>query len=80
MFKVLQKLKWIKTDLKSLNNVELSSVEATNIKCHQDFLLAQNEFHADPTNSELATVEKLVSGKYKEAKANCMSFFSKSNC
>ncbi|XP_056687460.1 uncharacterized protein [Spinacia oleracea] len=74
MFKVVQKLKWIKADLKALNKARFSSVEATSI--HQEFLQAQNNLHGDPTNSELATVKKLVGEKYKEAHANYLSFLN----
>lgn len=41
MFRVIKKLKWIKNDLKALNKAGFSIVEATSLKCHQEFLQAQ---------------------------------------
>ncbi|XP_056695032.1 uncharacterized protein [Spinacia oleracea] len=76
MYKVLQKLKWIKNDLKVLNKAGFSSVEATSIKYHQEFIQAQNALHSDPTNNDLATNEKLAGEKYKKAQANYLSYLS----
>ncbi|XP_021840005.2 uncharacterized protein [Spinacia oleracea] len=74
MFRVVRRLKWIKADLKLLNKNGFSSVEADNIKTHNDLVLAQNALHGAPMDSVLASVEKAANEAYRTAHHNYLSF------
>ncbi|XP_056688085.1 uncharacterized protein [Spinacia oleracea] len=74
MFRVLQRLKWIKAEFKLLNKTCFHSVEATDIKTHSDLLMAQNALHATPGDSHLATVEKEANEAYQRAHQNYLSY------
>ncbi|XP_021852960.2 uncharacterized protein [Spinacia oleracea] len=74
MFRVLQRLKWIKVELKILNKSGFDVVEATDINTHAELLVAQNALHAALGDSQLATEEKEANAAYQQAHQNYLSF------
>ncbi|XP_021848076.2 uncharacterized protein [Spinacia oleracea] len=74
MYRVLQKMKWIKADLRALNKESFSSVEADKHSCYSAFLEAQKQMHADPCNSSLASAERAAGQSYKLANERFISF------
>lgn len=74
MFRVIQKLKCIKNDLKKLNKPGFSNVEDDCFKSKELLLLAQNQLHTDPTNIDLAYAERLCVEQYRTAQDNYASF------
>ncbi|XP_021844809.2 uncharacterized protein [Spinacia oleracea] len=74
MFRLTQKLKWLKTDLKALNKQSFNDVEADDLKMHGLLLEAQSKMHADPRNTSLATLEKEAAAAYLKAHTAYTSF------
>lgn len=65
MYRVIQRLKWLKSDLKELNKQGYNEVEVTQLRKHQLLLEVQDRLHANP-------------GDYKIAHANYISFLQQS--
>ncbi|XP_056685914.1 uncharacterized protein [Spinacia oleracea] len=78
MFRVIQRLKWLKTDLKELNKQGYSEMEVTQHQKHQQLLEVQGRLHASPGDPLLATEKKKVVAAYKTAYANYISFLQQS--
>ncbi|XP_021853432.1 uncharacterized protein [Spinacia oleracea] len=74
MFRIIQKLKWIKQDLRVLNKSGYSNIEATKIQLQHQLADIQNKLHTDPTDALLATEEKAIDAAYRTAKENHLSF------
>ncbi|XP_056694959.1 uncharacterized protein [Spinacia oleracea] len=74
MFRIFQKLRWIKADLKLLNKSGFSEVEADYFKARELLTIAQSHLHADPTNNTLATNEKACADNYRKTQAVFASF------
>ncbi|XP_056691341.1 uncharacterized protein [Spinacia oleracea] len=74
MYRVMQKLKWIKMDLKVLNQEGYNNVEAEQIKRHKALLEVQNLLHSTPGDQGLASREKVASDEYRRARENYLSF------
>ncbi|MDV3201061.1 MAG: hypothetical protein Q8877_02530, partial [Sweet potato little leaf phytoplasma] len=66
-FKVFQKLKWLKHDLKLLNKKKFSNIQVTTTKAHSDLMLAQRYLHTDPMKKDLSRKEREASLIYNEA-------------
>ncbi|XP_056691895.1 uncharacterized protein [Spinacia oleracea] len=74
MFRFIQRLKWLKIDLKNLNKEGFNSVEAEDLRLFHAFTDAQNKRHSNPRNVDLATAEKQASVAYKNAHAAYLSY------
>ncbi|XP_056685740.1 uncharacterized protein [Spinacia oleracea] len=74
MFRVTQKLKWIKSELKILNHQGYSDVETVKITKQKKLAEIQDKLHQDPYNATLAAEEKAIAEAYREAKDNLNSF------
>ncbi|XP_056690224.1 uncharacterized protein [Spinacia oleracea] len=74
MFRVIQRLKWIKFDLKNLNKEGFNSVEAEDLRLFHAFTEAQTKLHSNPHDSDLATEEKQANLAYKNAHAAYLSY------
>ncbi|XP_021845359.2 uncharacterized protein [Spinacia oleracea] len=74
MYRVLQKQKWIKADLKGLNREGYSDVETEHHRCHKLLIETQNVLHANPGNHALAAHEKPIAAEYRKAKDNYLSY------
>lgn len=88
MFRIVQRLKWLKADLKLLNRAGFGNVEDEDLKMYSLLSLAQARLHANPGkgNASLADEKKQAAKNYKVAHrviATTFIFFSKlprSNC
>ncbi|XP_021859332.2 uncharacterized protein [Spinacia oleracea] len=67
MYKILQKLKWLKTDLKQLNKYGFSNVEEENTRLYSNLLQIQTNLYTCPNNESLASAEKIDAAEYKRA-------------
>ncbi|XP_021856024.2 uncharacterized protein [Spinacia oleracea] len=74
MFRITQKLKWIKNDLKLLNHTGYSNVEATKVQLQAHLAEIQDKLQSDPTNIELSTAEKIAATAYWKTQDNLLSF------
>ncbi|XP_056685999.1 uncharacterized protein [Spinacia oleracea] len=74
MFKIIQKLKWIKHDLKLLNKTGYSNVDETKVQMQAHLAEIQDKLHSDPTNIDLSTTEKNAAADYRKAQDNLLSF------
>ncbi|XP_056695410.1 uncharacterized protein [Spinacia oleracea] len=74
MFRILQRLKWLKLDLKLLNKEGFNDVEANDVRTYADPLTKQAILHANPSDAIAATKEKQAAEAYKSAHQVYMSF------
>lgn len=74
MYRVLQKLKHLKMELKLLNKQGFSDIQVTAYQAEQQMLHAQEQMHTNPSDSSLADLEKQASEVYKKAQAMYVSF------
>ncbi|XP_021837039.1 uncharacterized protein [Spinacia oleracea] len=74
MYRILQRLKWLKVDLKQMNKEGFSNVEAENTKLYSNLLQIQARLHATPNDGSLADAEKLAAADYKQAHNAYMSY------
>ncbi|XP_056685575.1 uncharacterized protein [Spinacia oleracea] len=74
MFRVTQKLKWIKSDLRSLNKKGYNNVEALKLARQSDLLDVHNKLHTDPPNVAFISEEKATVEAYRVANDNFLSF------
>ena len=77
MFRVLQRLKWLKVDLKLLNKEGFNDVEANDVRTCADLLTKQANLHANPGDVIAATEEKQDAEAYKSAHQVYMSFLQR---
>ncbi|KAL2901089.1 LINE-1 retrotransposable element ORF2 protein [Bienertia sinuspersici] len=74
MFKVIQKLKRVKTSLKELNQKGFNNLQAEDTKTYQELVEIQEALHKDPLNTDLMQKEKDVVYNYNQAHKNYMQF------
>ncbi|XP_021853939.1 uncharacterized protein [Spinacia oleracea] len=74
MFRIVQKLKWLKPALKTLNGQGFSNLETEKVRLHHKLLQAQQALHMDPNNANLATTEKQAASSYASAHKNYLSY------
>lgn len=58
MFRVIQRLKWLKYDLKLLNQKGFNDVKDESRKWKARLDDIQKQLHENPSNSSLTTIEK----------------------
>ncbi|XP_048501331.1 uncharacterized protein LOC125497709 [Beta vulgaris subsp. vulgaris] len=74
MFRVIQKLKQLKIELKLLNKQGFSDIQVTAYQAEQQMLRAQEQMHENPRDSTLVDLEKQATEEYKKAQAMYVSF------
>lgn len=74
MYKIVQRLKAVKQELKLLNKTGYLQIEADVIKVAQALDEIQTRLHSDPGNVELANVEVNLAKEYKKKHQVYMSF------
>ncbi|KAL2942686.1 hypothetical protein RDABS01_031035 [Bienertia sinuspersici] len=74
MFKVIQKLKRVKTSLKELNQKGFNNLQAEDTKTYQELVEIQEALHKDLLNTDLMQKEKDAVYKYNQAYKNYMQF------
>ena len=67
MYRVTQKLKLLKIELKLLNKQGFSNVQVTAYQAKQQMLQPQEQMHRIPGDSSFATAEKLAAEAYRKA-------------
>ncbi|KAL2937663.1 Beta-galactosidase BgaA [Bienertia sinuspersici] len=74
MFKVVQKLKSVKSMLKDLNRYGYSNIKAEAAKAHHHLMQTQALLHANPMDAELMEQETVDQKMYKERNEAYMQF------
>lgn len=76
MYKVVQKLRWLKTDMKQINKMGFSDVQVRATQSHHKWIQVQDLVHSQPGNSEHSIAEKVTAEKYQQAQAIYLSFLT----
>ncbi|KAL2938007.1 LINE-1 retrotransposable element ORF2 protein [Bienertia sinuspersici] len=74
MFKVIQKLKRVKTSLKELNKKGFNNLQAEDTKSYQGLVEIQEALHKEPLNTDLMQKEKDAVYNYNQAHKNYMHY------
>jgi hypothetical protein len=76
MYKVVKKLKLLKSKLKALNKQEYSNIEERYYAAKEDFENCQSQMHLQPLNQSLIMEERNASDIFLQAKKDYQSFLS----
>ncbi|XP_021837778.2 uncharacterized protein [Spinacia oleracea] len=74
MFRVVQKLKGIKADLKTLNKAGFNNVEVEQVRLKKKLSDIQDKLHDNPLDTTLATEEKTTAMEFRLAHERYISF------
>ena len=74
MFKVTQKLKMLKVELKKLNQNGFSEIQGQALQAYKQMIAAQNQVHAQVRDAACIAAEKRATEHYKQIHGRYLSF------